>query len=108
MKLVLAFQGAHIPSFKNSKLLTNRRLITNPKYQLIMERVVKAFVLQLESGFPMGADVTLTGPLPPSSIALWLPEDDSWKCIPEIHVCCETVPEGEEGCIVTIESLDYM
>ena len=103
--ICLYVQGIKIPSFKNSKMLTRGRLITNPKNQKIMELIVQSFESQLNSHFQTSVDVTSTELCPRSWIASSVPVDDSCHDIPEIKVTWKEVTKGNEGAIVIIEKM---
>jgi hypothetical protein len=104
--LVLRIEGlGHVPSFKNNKMLTRGKLITNPKAQSWMDRATRSFESQLLSairttgaGMPMGL---------PQHFWTALSElfDDSVQWIPEICVRAEKCAKGEEGATIFIELL---
>ena len=101
----LAVYGiGHVPSFKNSKLLTRGRLITDPKKQEWMEWCIQSFVSQLRSALQTRGIATTTGPIPLSKIASLLPLDDSRKWIPEHSVSTRLVSKGSEGAELVIEN----
>jgi hypothetical protein len=103
--VTLTFQGQHVPSFKNSKMLTRGKLITKPEYQKIMQAIIRSFESQLRSWFQMNGIVMEMGPLQLSSIASYLPLDDSRKWIVEHSVGWQVVSKGQEGVKITIEPL---
>ena len=102
IKLVVGGIG-NVPSFKNSKMLTRGRLITDPKKQAWMERCIQSFESQLRSAFQTRGIATTTGPIPLSRIALLLPLDDSRKWIPRHCVNTRLVSKGSEGAELVIE-----
>lgn len=104
--VTLTIEGlGHVPSFKNSKLLTRGRTITKPEYQAWMERAVRSIVSALRSEFQTrGIEITM-GPSALSSIACLLPLDDSRQWIPEHSVTTQCVSPGQEGAVVKIERI---
>lgn len=97
----------HIPSFKNSKLIlwSQKRVMTKPEYQEIMEKMILSFESQLRSEFQTRGIAITTGPSALSQIASLLPLDDSFKWMPAHSVNTLLVSKGEEGCDVRIERL---
>lgn len=93
-----------VPSFKNNKMLTRGKLITDPKKQQWMERAIHALEFQFISLCPTTDAVTLMAWLRQSLTAL-LPPDDAWQFVPEIHLSIERVKKGQEGCRIHIERL---
>lgn len=81
-------------------------LITKPEYRKWMDRAIRSFEFQLRSALATRETGTSTGPLPLSSIALWLPLDDSRKWIPEISVSTLLCSKGDEGADIVIERID--
>jgi hypothetical protein len=98
----LYVKGFHIPSFKNSKMLTRGKLITNPKMQRQMEEIIRSLGSQLLSCARTLEGETLTGPQAQSLIASLLPEDDSRQWIPELVINSRDCDKGNEGAIVEI------
>jgi hypothetical protein len=99
-KLTLTITGlGHIPAIKNSMFA-----IVKPENREWKRRCVQSFVLQLCSDSLTGESATLTQPLAQSLIAS-LPQDDSWRDLPEINIKCEACPRGQEGATITIESI---
>lgn len=94
----------HVPSFKNHKLLTRGRTITDPKKQKWMKLCIQGFVSQLLSKCQISETGTLTEHHLRSLIAL-LPQDDNWKHMPELSVSAIQVDKGKEGAFVTIEKI---
>jgi hypothetical protein len=93
----------HVPSFKNSKQWTGRKLITKPERQKWMAQCIRSFESQLRSTFLTGEKGMQTGLNRQSWIALSLPLDDSVSWIPEISVRVVRVPAGDEGADILIE-----
>lgn len=104
--VTIAIEGlGHVPSFKNSKLLSRGRTITKPEYQEWMDRVVRSIGSQLRSEFQTrGIEITM-GPSALSLIASLLPLDDSRQWIPEHSVTTQCVSPGQEGAVVKIERI---
>jgi hypothetical protein len=95
----------HVPSFKNKKMLSRGRLITNPAKQRWMEKAINSIALQLRSSLATYKIETRTGQSPQSLTVSMLPLDDS---LDWIGVPCgnwQRVKKGEEGAIVKIEKL---
>lgn len=108
MKLSLTVSGlGHVPSFKNNKMLLRKQglLITDPKKQKWMDRCTRLFESQLRSGALIIGDVIWTEPCPRFLIAWCGQFDDSRQWIPEISVRWKTVPKGEEGATIILESI---
>jgi len=101
IRLVVQGLGS-VPSFKNSKMLTRGRLITDPKKQKWMDACIASFESQLRSELRTRGIATTTGPIPPSRIASLLPLDDSRKWIPEHCVRTLLVSKGSEGAELVI------
>lgn len=101
----LVVKGFHVPSFKNSKMLTRGRLITKPEYQHQMEQITQAFESQLRSWFQTNGIETGTGPTALLQIASLLPLDDSLKWIAEHCVAWRRVSKGNEGAELIVEKL---
>lgn len=102
--LVVSGMG-HVPSFKNNKLLTRGRLITNPRNQAWMEAVADAFASQLLCWFQTTGIEILTEQQALSSIATLVPLDDSLAWIGELSVNWRHVPKGMEGAEIVIGAL---
>ena len=106
-KIVLRIRGlSHVPSMKNSKMLTRGKLITKPEYQKWMERCIQSFESELRYLCRTKRDVTETEPPQLCSIASLNQFDDSVHWIPEIDIRVQTVPKGEDGAIITLEQLE--
>jgi hypothetical protein len=105
-KLVLRLTGLnHVPSFKNSKMLTRGRLITKPERQQWMEAATRLIESQLRSLLATeGIETQMVRSLL-SSTALFGQFDDSVQWIPEIHIKVQRVTQQDEGAIITIERL---
>ena len=105
-RIVVYVRGVgHIPSFKNSKLLTRGRLITKPEYQKQMRKITDVIECQLRSQLAMKGTGITTGPIPLSRIASLLPLDDSRKWIPEHSVTTALCSKGQKGANITIERI---
>lgn len=104
--IILRVEGqGHVPSFKNKKRMMRGNLVTDPKTKRWMERCIQSFMSQLLLNFQTITGVTSTGQPARYSIALSLPQDDSWRWIPQILVKAEQVQKGEEGATVFIQKL---
>lgn len=101
--ILLQFLGKEIPSFKNTKMITRGRLITDPRKQIVMDQIATAFEFQLRCAIPHLVTQTLTEQQRLSLIASLLPLDDSRKWINELCVRWLQVPKGKEGALVRIE-----
>jgi len=93
----------HVPSFKNSKIWTGKKLITKPERQEWMRRCTQSFESQLRSLSQTSEAGMETAHLAPYSIASSLPLDDSVHWIPELRVVVVFVEPGEEGAEIVIE-----
>lgn len=94
-----------ITSFKNSKMLSRGRLITDPTKQKKMDGYTRAIESQLRSAYQTAGGATETGLSLPSWIAACWPADDSVDWLPEIVVRVERVGNGEEGADIQVERL---
>ena len=103
--LKLYIREGHICSFKNSKMLSRGRLITDPTKQKKMERYTRAIESQLRSLYQTAGGETGTGLSLRSWIALSVPLDDSIQWVPEITIKAHPVSKGQEGANITIEAL---
>lgn len=101
----LVVKGFHVPSFKNSKMLTRGRLITKPEYQQLMKQITQAFECQLRSWFQTNGIETGTGRTALLRIASLLPLDDSLKWIAEHCVKWQRVSKGNEGAELKVEKI---
>jgi len=104
--VTLRFRGTHLPSFKNSKLLTRGKLITKPEYQKVMKEIIRAFESGLRSATQTSADATWMVDSP----APWIVSlrhlrsfDDNRFWINSISVDCIEVEKSEEGCDLNLE-----
>jgi hypothetical protein len=105
-RIKLVIQGlGEIPSFKNSKLLTRGRIITDPKKQQKMEALTRVIASLLASAAPIPDGGTLTEQHLQSWIASSLPLDDSRQWIPELLISSRDVDRGNEGVDILIEKL---
>lgn len=104
IKLVVTGIG-HVPSFKNNKMLTRGRLITDPKKQKWMEKAAASIASQLNSLCPTAEPGTPTE----LSVRCWivssLPLDDSLEWIGVPCGSWQRVKKGAEGAELTIEPL---
>lgn len=104
--LVLKIAGlGNVPSFKNNKMLTRGKLITDPVKQKWMQRAIGDLESQLLAAYSMAVAETSTG-----CVALYLTAwskrfDDSIHWIPEISVKATKCENGEEGADILIEML---
>lgn len=111
VRLLLQFEGDHIPSFKNAKrAILDRntgmmRTLTEGSVKKRMERIIQSFVSQLFSDKAILAPEIPQGSLKQSLTLSLLPEDDSNKWLAELNVKTERVPKGEEGVAVLIEQI---
>lgn len=104
--IVLKISGlGNVPSFKNNKMLTRGKMITDPVKQKWMDRATRSLESQLLSAIRR----TLAGtPMVPNQhfwIALSEQFDDSVQWIPEISVKATKCEKGEEGADILIEML---
>lgn len=108
-KIVLEIRGcAEITSFKNSKMITRGRLITDPKKQEKMDQYIRAIELALYCAYRTNESETSTAQQFRCWILSNVPLDDSWQWIPEINIKGIEVPPGHEGADIIIERLpDY-
>ena len=107
MPIKLEIKGlGHVPSFKNNKMLTRGRLITNPKRQKWMDQCIQLIESQLNFRIPINEDGTLMGQQVLSWIACNVPLDDSRQWIPELHISSRSCDKGEEGATILIERLE--
>lgn len=95
----------HVPSMKNSKMWTGRKLITKPERQEWMQKCTQSIALQLLSESQTGGVAMLMVQPLRSLIASSLPLDDSIHWIPELRVSVVFVEPGEEGAEIVIEPL---
>ena len=103
--LKLVVKGFAIPSFKNSKMLTQGRIITKPEYQEIMERITQSFVSQLRSYSATIGDATAMDASQLCLTALLEHSkefDDSRQWLPEENVKAIVCDKGNEGAIIEI------
>lgn len=106
MKIELVIRGiGHVPSFKNSKMLTRGKLITDPKKQKWMNKATRNLESQLRYFIPIQEIGTETGLTLLSKIASFMPLDDSLKWIPKHNVDSQRVSKGYEGANITIERI---
>lgn len=95
----------HIPSFKNNKMLTRGKLITDPKKQKKMDAITQDLRFQLISLFRTSGDVTQMALSQPCLTALSRhceKFDDSVQWIPKITIQVKKVRKGFEGADITL------
>jgi len=105
-KIVLVVKDlGHVPSFKNSKMLTRGRLITKPERQKWMARCIQSFLAQLScSSQTIAVEMRAARSTP--YLTAWSPRfDDSVQWIPDIKITTQIVAKGKEGAIVILEKL---
>jgi hypothetical protein len=105
VKLEIKNQG-HVPSFKNGKMMTRGRLITDPKKQKWMEKAATCMESQLRSLYQTSETGMQTGLSLQSWILTYLPLDD---CLKWIGVPCGSwrkVKKGEEGAEIEFSMLN--
>ena len=101
----LKVRGFHIPAFKNTKMMARGRLITDPRKQKIMGRIIRSLQFQLRSVLPIEDTAISMGPWPLCSILLSAHStdfDDSRQWIPKITIESVEVAKGEEGADIEI------
>lgn len=104
--VLLMLQGiGHVPSFKNTKMLTKGKLITSPKKQEWMRKAQAIIESQLLSAYPTTASGTATAAKLRSWIASSVPENDSCKCLTACSWRFTNAPKGREGALILIERL---
>lgn len=81
----------HIPAIKNSMFA-----IVDKKNREWKRRCVRSFVSQLLSS-TQTTEHEIQTPHSLRSLIASLPQDDSWKDIPQISIQCVKVPKGDEG-----------
>lgn len=95
----------HVPSFKNSKMLTRGKLITDPKKQKWMAKCTKDIESQLRCWFLITEIGTATECTLRYRTVSSLPLDDCLDWIGSHSVSWRKVNKGEEGAIVEIEAI---
>ena len=104
--VLLEIKGlGHVPSKKNSKMLTRGRLITKPEYQKWIERCIRLFESELRCMFRTRGEGMQTGRSPQFLIAWSKQFDDSVKWIRKEEIEVTDVPAGDEGAIVILEEI---
>lgn len=106
-KVVLRLNGQMI-GFKNSKMLTRGKLITNPKLKEKCDKFILDLQSQLRAAFQTIDAATLMDAPPPCLIALREHSkdfDDSWQWLPEIHIKGESCEKGCEETVIEIKQL---
>lgn len=106
--IVLKLRGVGtICSFKNTKMIARKRLITDPKKQEKMDAYIRAIALALFCAHQTDEIATATGCALPSWIRSSVPLDDSLRWIPESGGFKSLrVPKGQEGADIIIERID--
>lgn len=99
------FKGGHIPSFKNAKRVVGKKLITDRDIKARKVAIEESFLWQLHSAIQTYEQEMRTGLSRRALIALLLPADDCWTCIPATQTNCEFVAPGEEGVEISITRL---
>jgi len=105
-KLTLTITGlGHVPSFKNGKMMSRGKLITDPKKQKWMKAASASIESQLQSLFQTAEAGTQTGQSLQSWIqsSMQLDDDLAW-----VGVTCGSwrrVSKGKEGAMIEIEKL---
>ena len=103
--VVLQVRGlGHVPSFKNGKVLTRGRTITDPRKREWMDRCTRDFVSQLSCACQTAGDAISTAQRQHSLIAS-LPPDDNWLAVPELVVRAVQCSKGDEGAFVIVERI---
>ena len=90
----------HVPSFKNNKMLTRGKLITNPRLQKQMDAITRDLRFQLISLFQTIGDEMQTGRSQDCLTLLRTHStkfDDSVQSIPRITINVRKVEKGHEG-----------
>lgn len=103
--LLLHIREGHITSFKNSKMLSRGRLITDPTKQKKMEAYTRAIESQLRSLYQTTVEGMQTVPSLASWIRSSVPLDDSIQWVPEIVIKVHRVSKGQEGANLEIERI---
>lgn len=102
--ILISIQGiGHVPSFKNSKLLTRGKLITDPKKQEWMKAAQDRIASELLFAYPTSEHETVTAAKLRSWIASSLPADDSCRYLIACSWSFMNVPKGKEGALIQIE-----
>ena len=103
IRLVVRGLGAVI-SFKNTKMLTKGKLITDPKKQEWMRRCVQSFVSQFISLCQTDDSGIYPECLKQYAIAS-LPLDDNWQELEIGRASCALTEKGNEGATIIIERI---
>jgi hypothetical protein len=105
-EILISLRGiGHPPSFKNKKMLTRGKLITDPKKQQWMRAVKHSIESQLLSVFATKGIATGTAHTQPCKIASLVPLDDCLQWIPSHSVHTLWVSKGDEGADILIERI---
>jgi hypothetical protein len=94
-----------VPSFKNNKMLTKGKLITDPKKQKWMDRAIRSIESQLHSLLRTTGEETSMEPQVRSLIAWSKQFDDSVQWIPSLRLEVVNCEKGKEGAEITIERI---
>lgn len=96
----------HVPSFKNMKRMWKGKLVTDPDAAAWMNETIKSLAFQLRCELATrGIEIT-TGLSALSSIAWFVPLDDSRKWISQHSARTLLVSKGDEGADITIEIIN--
>lgn len=105
-KLTLEIKGlGHVPSFKNRKRICGKRLVVQKDIGERMDRMVRALEFALLSSFRTTVEGTWTAQQLRSWMRSFVPEDDCWKFVAEVHLTSAKCMKGQEGCVITIERI---
>jgi hypothetical protein len=92
-------------NFKNSKLLTRGKTITDPELKKRMQAIVQSLELQLRCAIQTIGDETRTDARQ-RFLTHSLPQDDCWTCIPDLRVLSQlATDESDVGCDILIERI---
>lgn len=105
--VVLRIKGiGPVPAFKNSKMLTKGKLITNPRKQKWMKQAEDIIASGLLSSFRTSANEMVTAARLRSWIASSIPANDSCRYLIACSWRFTKRPDAEPGALITIEKLD--
>lgn len=102
----LEIKGFHIPGKKNRNRFGKNGAFIDPEVKKRINEIVDSFEYQLLSAIPTDESGTITTQQLRSWTASSLPDDDCWALIPNECYSTEFVPKGQEGCVVTVESIN--
>lgn len=104
--VLLMLQGiGHVPSFKNTKMLTRGKLITSPQKQRWMRKAQVIIESQLLSAYPTAEKGTVTAEKLRSWIASSVPANDSCRYLTACSWRFTSAPKGREAALILIECL---